>query len=219
MTNKPMLSVELRVLLERVATEANYMLGFTSASNYDECRAAVDELRALLDSPPQAEGLIPTELVELLRADLRQQVESAKLSLSAQNLGEPVALQHMAVSEGGVLRWMTGRKMQDCELYAMPDGSAIRAKLFVQQPAPVADSTTSDKYKAELYDEVWQLARSMGFNNVTDALTGRVTTGESESECTSCDGSGEYTDAIGDWRGYCTCSAGVEAESLKGDKP
>ncbi len=97
--------------------------------------------------------------------------------------------------------------------------AAVAHALNAEQPEPVADSTTSDKYKAELYDEVWQLARSMGFNNVTDALTGRVTTGESESECTSCDGSGEYTDAIGDWRGYCTCSAGVEAESLKGDKP
>lgn len=28
-------------------------------------------------------------------------------------------------------------------------------------------------------------------------------------ECTSCDGSGEYTDAIGDWRGYCSCPAGA----------
>jgi len=27
--------------------------------------------------------------------------------------------------------------------------------------------------------------------------------------CTSCDGSGEYIDAIGDWRGYCSCPAGV----------
>lgn len=31
-------------------------------------------------------------------------------------------------------------------------------------------STSSDKYKAELYDEVWQKARGMGFSNVTDAL-------------------------------------------------
>lgn len=29
------------------------------------------------------------------------------------------------------------------------------------------------------------------------------------AECTSCDGSGEYIDAIGDWRGYCSCPAGV----------
>lgn len=41
----------------------------------------------------------------------------------------------------------------------------------------------------------------------------------SESACTSCDGSGEYTDAIGDWRGYCTCPAGVEAEGIKGLMP
>lgn len=41
----------------------------------------------------------------------------------------------------------------------------------------------------------------------------------SESACTSCDGSGEYTDATGDWRGYCTCPAGVEAEGIKGLMP
>lgn len=45
----------LRELLERVATEANHMLGFTYAANYDECRAAVDELRALLDAPAKYE--------------------------------------------------------------------------------------------------------------------------------------------------------------------
>ena len=42
-----------RELLERVAAEANHMLGFTYASNYDECRSSVDELRALLDSPAE----------------------------------------------------------------------------------------------------------------------------------------------------------------------
>jgi len=31
-------------------------------------------------------------------------------------------------------------------------------------------STTSDKYRAELYDEVWQKARDMGYGNVTEAL-------------------------------------------------
>ncbi|MDS9915014.1 hypothetical protein RMI87_16030 [Pseudomonas aeruginosa] len=32
------------------------------------------------------------------------------------------------------------------------------------------DGTTSNKYKAELYDEVWQKARVLGFSNVTMAL-------------------------------------------------
>lgn len=36
--------------------------------------------------------------------------------------------------------------------------------------APVVDGTTSDKYRAELYDEVWQRARDMGCGNVTEAL-------------------------------------------------
>ena len=30
--------------------------------------------------------------------------------------------------------------------------------------------TTSDQYRADLYDEVWQKARDMGYGNVTDAL-------------------------------------------------
>lgn len=45
-----------------------------------------------------------------------------------------------------------------CERFGQP----------AEQPAPI--SSTSDKYKAELYDEVWQLARDMGFGSVTDAL-------------------------------------------------
>ncbi|MGV8455413.1 hypothetical protein ACV34Z_32895, partial [Pseudomonas aeruginosa] len=48
---------------------------------------------------------------------------------------EPIKLQHMAVAADGELRWMTGRKIDNCELYAMPDfgqapkrpGSAQRA--------------------------------------------------------------------------------------------
>lgn len=37
-------------------------------------------------------------------------------------------------------------------------------------PGEVEYSTTSDQYRAELYDEVWQRARDMGYCNVTDAL-------------------------------------------------
>lgn len=38
--------------------------------------------------------------------------------------------------------------------------------------APPADNqgTAGDKYRAELYDEVWQKARDMGYGNVTEAL-------------------------------------------------
>ena len=37
--------------------------------------------------------------------------------------------------------------------------------------------------------------------------------------CTSCDGSGEYIDALGDWRGYCSCAAGVALESKPSAQP
>ncbi|MDX3924110.1 hypothetical protein QYP08_33915 [Pseudomonas aeruginosa] len=52
---------------------------------------------------------------------------------------EPTNLQHMAVAADGELRWMTGRKIDNCELYAMPDfGQA--PKLYA---APVAQAQHS----------------------------------------------------------------------------
>lgn len=42
-------------------------------------------------------------------------------------------LQHVAVSENGELRWMSGRKPRDCELYAMADG-ALLSPLYVAAP-------------------------------------------------------------------------------------
>lgn len=51
----------------------------------------------------------------------------------------------------------------------------VRAMLAASpaQPAVRAEenySTTSDRYRADLYDEVWQRARDMGYGNVTMAL-------------------------------------------------
>ncbi|UNM20872.1 hypothetical protein K0P33_05275 [Pseudomonas sp. ArH3a] len=68
-----------RELLERIATEANHMLGFTYAANYDECRTAVDELRALLDAPVKSFAQTASESAYC------QKVPSAK------PLGDPVA--------------------------------------------------------------------------------------------------------------------------------
>jgi len=85
--------------------------------------------------------------------------------------GEPVKLQHMAVAEDGKLRWMSGRKMQDCELYAMPDGSAIRQQLFTGQPAPVA-AVLPDRQSARESFECGGVAQeqfSKGLNACLDA--------------------------------------------------
>ncbi|MBR8136881.1 hypothetical protein [Burkholderia cenocepacia] len=49
----------------------------------------------------------------------------------------PVVLEHVAVAEdGGRLRWMTGRKPRDCELYAAPDGCHAPFLYVAPQSAP-----------------------------------------------------------------------------------
>lgn len=64
----------------------------------------------------------------------------------------------------------------DCELGQRMDSYAkqvVRRVAKMDLPLPEAsddDGTTSDKYRAELYDEVWQRARDMGYANVTMAL-------------------------------------------------
>ena len=48
--------------------------------------------------------------------------------------------------------------------------AAWQARAARTAPAEQAEGTRSDKYRAELYDEVWQKARDMGYGNVTNAL-------------------------------------------------
>lgn len=49
-------------------------------------------------------------------------------------------------------------------------GPALAAAAWNRRATQPAAGTTSDQYRAELYDEVWQKARDMGYGNVTDAL-------------------------------------------------
>lgn len=136
---------ELRDLLERVATEANHMLGFTYAANYDECRAAVDELRALLDAP-----INPLSELEVLRAAVKELEAMRDARVDAKLAqGEPVAIPEMPV--------MVDRRPYDDEApsgymegdddwssnnpgavtWLADNHDAIRAKLYAEQPAPV----------------------------------------------------------------------------------
>lgn len=62
----------------------------------------------------------------------------------AQVQGEPVNLQHMAVAENGALRWMTGRKVQNCELYAMPDFGRAPTLYTTPQPAQATQAEVTD---------------------------------------------------------------------------
>lgn len=49
--------------------------------------------------------------------------------------------------------------------------SAGKGQLYAALPAAEHQySTSSDRYRAELYDEVWEMARAMGYGNITEAL-------------------------------------------------
>ncbi|WP_208448823.1 hypothetical protein [Burkholderia cenocepacia] len=76
----------------------------------------------------------------------------------------PVVLEHVAVAEdGGRLRWMTGRKPRDCELYAAPDGCHAPFLYVAPQPAPapadVREGLTATA-RATIMDACQSISRS-----------------------------------------------------------
>lgn len=151
-----------------------------------------DRLRALLDAPAPRAEFKKVEMAHVMNAledvrgkpvltsnqchDLARALNDRLLSplqllampaeylAAAQPQGEPI-YQLEYLGEGG-----GGWNDVDKETYdnSAPIKSYRGRIVYAEQPAPV--SSTSDKYKAELYDEVWQKARDMGFGNVTDAL-------------------------------------------------
>lgn len=53
-----------------------------------------------------------------------------KAAIAAQQ-AKPIKLQHLAVCDEGVLRWMSGITPRDCELYAMPDGGNAPKVVYI----------------------------------------------------------------------------------------
>lgn len=71
--------------------------------------------------------------------------EAIKLADEARAAASPTAevvrLEHVATAEdGGKLRWMTGRRPRDCELYARPDGGRVPATLYATPQPAQADA-------------------------------------------------------------------------------
>jgi hypothetical protein len=73
------------------------------------------------------------------------------------------------------------KRMLEADSFWRSEISGIRVEFerFMRAPLAAAPSpapehaenrTAGDKYRAELYDEVWQKARDMGYGNVTEAL-------------------------------------------------
>ncbi|WP_256704453.1 hypothetical protein [Burkholderia pseudomallei] len=73
---------------------------------------------------------------------------------AASPAAEVVRLQHVATAEdGGKLRWMTGRRPRDCELYAMPDGGRAPATLYAAPQPAQADALGEEAYVAKRMTE------------------------------------------------------------------
>ncbi|CAM8762925.1 hypothetical protein NCM_00853 [Burkholderia pseudomallei] len=78
---------------------------------------------------------------------------------AASPTAEVVRLEHVATAEdGGKLRWMTGRRPRDCELYARPDGGRVPATLYATpQPAQAASPGAE-----EMRDAAMRTVQAMG---------------------------------------------------------
>lgn len=135
MTNKPMLSVD-RELLEV----------YTGRKEGDWVEAG-HELRALLDKSefvdacPDA-GLIPAELVALLRADLRNSIEAAKLWLASHANGEPVEEGHLGCVATAIEMLRLGDSRRDQLAVAFIDKPAAQHQV---RPPSATHFKKSDK--------------------------------------------------------------------------
>ena len=81
------------------------------------------------------------------------QPETALQALAEKLRTDAIAIFGEGQAERDIIEWFYGALL-----------AAAPAKPAAQ------DGTTSDRYRAELYDEVWQKARDMGYGNVTEAL-------------------------------------------------
>lgn len=80
-----------------------------------------------------------------LKRELLARVDALLDTAAAAPAVEPIRLVHVALAEdGGNLRWMTGRKPRDCELYMMPDGGRAPAVVYAALGAPVAEQKRDD---------------------------------------------------------------------------
>lgn len=178
---------ELRAEVKRLD-----LMGAQSDYNYDQRRAQFDRVLAERDALlRECASEFSTAEASVFEAEMRRKIEAA-LSASAEPAkscgacgscadgcrldreSPPVErhqgeLVHMVRTHGSCCWEEVGSGSLE-DFKSMPEEYELRTLYTrpAEQPEPV--SSTSDKYKAELYDEVWQLARGMGFGNVTDAL-------------------------------------------------
>ena len=124
MSNKLMLSIELRALLERILSEP------ASNASYGNLRDRA-ELRALLDKPASVD-LVECDACPTSGGCVSVCMKSPKPA--AQHQGEPVRWERMSKMMGGAW-WPCANKAEADE--AVTCGWTVRP-LYAEQPAPVA---------------------------------------------------------------------------------
>lgn len=168
-------SAELRALLDAPESCAHEWQSPVISSMPDYCaKCAIDKPAA----QPQGEPVgyrDPSQRWATIKADNKAKMEADGHDLSCFSVPlyakqtAPVArlgVHHVlgAIHNVPGFPGVKGNHIHD--LTALLNGVLTEA----EQPAPADQGTTSDKYRAELYDEVWQAARALGFGNVTEAL-------------------------------------------------
>ncbi|WDG45715.1 hypothetical protein [Pseudomonas chlororaphis] len=163
MSNNEMVSGS-RELLERVATEADYMLGFSCAANYDECRGAVDELIALLAAPVPvwnphpAEANLAALLILLAQSGVKVSGGIGDEPWIVEPVppagGEPKVLGYSVKGNRYAIRLTKGELLGLCESYT---GDALielvdRAHVTRLQAALRTEVEAGDSWKREAQD-------------------------------------------------------------------
>ncbi|MDD0817177.1 hypothetical protein PSQ39_21260 [Curvibacter sp. HBC28] len=105
------------------------------------------------------------------------------------------------------------------------DEGEKRAKLVAPQPEAYATLTPDEvrdltcMYSGAPWPDAY-LASLGGLIAIYEQLRGEgkrpVDPATVPERCTSCDGTGDVTDQIGEWRGYCICEAGQSLKAQKG---
>lgn len=173
-------------------------------------RTAEDQLEIeLIGNPKITDGMLiytsPPELAELQATIARLTAENERLSRESERVNK---------SWHGMKRDLDNIKATSKRLAELDDatiknlGDRLKAESERLTGDPVLKSLSRRLTEAQMTicDKDLEIERLKG--------------GQGEPvACTSCDGSGEYIDAIGDWRGYCSCPAGIALKNKPDPTP
>lgn len=123
----------------------------------------------------------------MLISSIKRLSDKNTLAAPAAPVAPQAPVAYLTIDAEGICALSVGRISKDSRpLYTAPPAAeqpnaavmpcgAVAANVYEayeagKKAAENPTGTTSDKYRAELYDEVWEKARGMGYGNVTNAL-------------------------------------------------